>query len=52
VVTPIGTVKGEGFDFVIGNGGPGLVTEKLRTQLTQIQRGQAPDPHNWVERIA
>jgi len=52
VVTPIGTVKGEGFDFVIGNGGPGLVTEKLRTQLTQIQRGQAPDPNNWVERIA
>ena len=51
VVTPVGTVKGRGFEFGIGNRGPGIVTEQLRNQLTAIQRGQAPDPHGWVERL-
>jgi branched-chain amino acid aminotransferase len=51
VVTPIGTVRGQGFDFAIGNGGPGLVTEQLRTRLIDIQRGLAPDEHGWVERL-
>lgn len=51
VVTPIGTVRGQGFDFVIGNGGPGLITEQLRTCLIDIQRGLAPDEHGWVERL-
>jgi branched-chain amino acid aminotransferase len=51
VVTPIGRVRGRGFDFAIGNGGPGMVTEQLRQKLTSIQRGTAPDPHGWVERL-
>jgi branched-chain amino acid aminotransferase len=52
VVTPIGRVRGrEGLDFTIGNGGPGLQTEQLRTALVDIQRGLAPDPHGWVERL-
>ncbi|AQR75346.1 branched-chain amino acid aminotransferase [Sphingomonas sp. LM7] len=51
VVTPIGRVQGHGFDFSIGNGGPGLLTEKLRQQLVSIQRGTASDPHGWVERV-
>ena len=51
VVTPIGRVKGEGIDFTIGNGGPGLATEALRTRLVAIQRGEAADPHGWVERL-
>jgi len=51
VVTPIGAVRGNGFDFKIGNGGPGLLTEKLREQLVSIQRGQAPDPHGWLKRL-
>jgi branched-chain amino acid aminotransferase len=51
VVTPIGRVQGRGFDFTIGNGGPGLLTEQLRQQLVSIQRGTAPDPHGWVERL-
>jgi branched-chain amino acid aminotransferase len=51
VVTPIGRVRGRGFDFAIGNGGPGLLTEQLRQQLVTIQRGTAPDPHGWVERL-
>jgi len=51
VVTPIGRVRGRGFDFAIGNGGPGMLTEQLRQQLVAIQRGNSPDPHGWVERL-
>ncbi|RYD49699.1 MAG: branched-chain amino acid aminotransferase [Sphingomonadales bacterium] len=51
VVTPIGRVRGRGFEFQIGNGGPGMLTEQLREQLVSIQRGTAPDPHGWVERL-
>ena len=52
VVTPIGRVRGrDGLDFTIGNGGPGIQTEQLRTALVDIQRGLAPDPHGWVERL-
>ena len=49
---PIGRVRGpNGLDFTIGNGGPGIQTQELRAALVDIQRGDAPDPHNWVERI-
>jgi branched-chain amino acid aminotransferase len=51
VVTPIGRVKGEGFDFTVGSGGPGQLTERLRQQLTDIQFGRAPDSHGWMERV-
>jgi len=51
VVTPIGSVRGTSINFTIGNGGPGLVTEKLKAQLTAIQRGTAPDPHGWLHRL-
>lgn len=51
VVTPIGHVASPEGRFAIGNGGPGEITEKLRARLVAIQRGQAPDPHGWVQRI-
>ena len=51
VVTPIGAVRGTDLDFKIGNGGPGLLTTELRAKLVAIQRGEAPDPHGWVERL-
>jgi branched-chain amino acid aminotransferase len=28
-----------------------MLTEQLRAQLVAIQRGTAPDPHGWVERL-
>jgi len=52
VVTSIGRAKGAGFDFTIGGGGPGQITERLRRQLTAIQFGHAPDPYGWMERVA
>ncbi len=52
VVTSIGSVRGTSVDFRIGNGGQGLLTEKFRAQLTAIQRGHAPDQHDWVMRLS
>lgn len=51
VVTPVGKVSAPDWSFSIGNGGPGEVTTHLRDQLVAIQRGEAPDPHGWVERL-
>jgi branched-chain amino acid aminotransferase len=51
VVTSIGKVRGRGFEFGIGNQGPGVVAEKLKADLVAIQRGRAPDPHGWVKRL-
>ncbi len=53
VVTPVGRVTdpNDG-EFVIGSGGPGQLTQKLKDRLVSIQRGTAPDPHRWVMRLA
>ncbi len=47
VVTPVGRVKGRRHNFVVGDGGAGPITEKLKAALTAIQFGRAPDPHHW-----
>jgi branched-chain amino acid aminotransferase len=51
VVTPIGSVTDSQGSFVIGAGGPGQATQRLKQRLVDIQRGTAPDPHGWVHRI-
>ncbi len=51
VVTPIGKVSASNFNFTIGSGGPGQLTEKLKTRLIDIQRGRIPDNFGWVNRI-
>ncbi len=51
VVTPVGKVTSETDSFVIGSGGPGQLTQKLRQRLVSIQRGEAADTHGWVHRI-
>jgi branched-chain amino acid aminotransferase len=51
VVTPIGKVSAPGFAFTIGSGGPGQLTQKLKSRLIEIQRGTAPDGFGWVDRI-
>lgn len=52
VVTPVGRVSGHDGAFTIGSGGPGQLTQKLRQKLVAIQRGDTPDTHGWVKRIA
>ena len=51
VVTPIGSVKGPDGEFRIGAGGPGQTTMRIKQKLVDIQRGVAPDPHGWVQRV-
>ncbi len=51
VVTPVGKVAGRDGEFMIGSGGPGQITQKLRRRLVSIQRGEAPDPHGWVVKL-
>jgi branched-chain amino acid aminotransferase len=52
VVTPVGKVADHNGEFVIGTGGPGQLTQKLRQRLVAIQRGDEADTHGWVTRIA
>jgi branched-chain amino acid aminotransferase len=51
VITPIGTVRSASTEFTIGDGNSGVVTEKLRSQLVDIQRGRTEDRHGWVHRV-
>ncbi len=51
VVTSIGKVAGRDGEFTVGSGGPGQLTQRLRARLVAIQRGEAPDPHGWVQRL-
>ena len=52
VVTPVGKVASHAGEFTIGSGGPGQLTQKLRSKLVGIQRGEIADTHGWVKRIA
>ncbi len=51
VVTPVGRVGSPEGEFFIGAGGPGQITQMLKTMLVDIQRGAAADHHNWVNLI-
>lgn len=51
VVTPIGRVVSPEGEFRMGAGGPGQTTMRIKQKLVDIQRGIAPDPHNWVHRL-
>ena len=51
VITPIGGVKHAGGEVRIGDGEPGPITLQLRSLLTKIQRGAAPDTHSWMRTL-
>lgn len=51
VVTPVGRVRDEGGDFVIGTGETGPVTARLRTTLLDVQHGRRADPGGWLHRV-
>jgi branched-chain amino acid aminotransferase len=48
VITPVGAVKSAHGAWTVGDGGPGEVTMRLRQALVDVQRGVAPDPHEWL----
>jgi branched-chain amino acid aminotransferase len=51
VITPILSVTYEGKSHTIGNGKPGVLTEKLYDELKGIQLGERPDIFNWLTYI-
>ncbi|WP_030921960.1 branched-chain amino acid aminotransferase [Streptosporangium amethystogenes] len=51
VMAPVGTVRGVGKEWLIGDGRPGPVTLRLREELLGIQYGRRPDPLSWVHRV-
>ena len=51
VITPIGTVRGREGAFTIAHGAVGPVSKTLLGLLVDIQRGRAPDPHGWLQRL-
>ena len=51
VVTPIGRLAGAGFNLTVADGGAGAVTASVRTELTDIQYGRAPDSHGWLRQL-
>lgn len=51
VVMPIGAMTLGDDRFTIGSGGPGQITEALRTALVDIQFGRAGGPEGWHVRI-
>ncbi len=51
VVAPISEIKGNNHNFQIGDGTPGAITTRIKTALTDIQFGRAPDPHGWCQRL-
>jgi branched-chain amino acid aminotransferase len=52
VITPVGAVKSERASWIIGDGGPGEVSMRLRAALVDIQRGAAQDHHEWLYRTS
>ena len=52
VVTPIGAVDGESGGWTIGDGTPGSITQRLKAELVDIQRGHKPDPFGWIYKVA
>jgi branched-chain amino acid aminotransferase len=51
VVTPVGRVRDRDGDFVIGDGGMGTVTRRLRSALLDVQHGRAADPAGWLHPV-
>lgn len=52
VVTPIGGLKGEGFELNELGATQNTITHELRTALTDIHYGRAADHHQWLMRVA
>ncbi|KHL04084.1 branched-chain amino acid aminotransferase [Sinomonas humi] len=51
-LTPIVSLRADGFEITVGTGNPGLHTLDLREHLLAIQYGDRPDRHGWLRRVA
>jgi branched-chain amino acid aminotransferase len=51
VLAPVGTLIHQGKEYKVGNGEPGVTTNRLRQALNDIQWGKAEDTPGWLTRI-
>lgn len=51
VITPVGALCYKETTATIGNGGVGILTQKLYDMMTGIQTGQIPDKFGWVKKL-
>ncbi|WP_349606483.1 branched-chain amino acid aminotransferase [Cupriavidus sp. DF5525] len=51
VVAPVGKVKGRNYNFTVGDGGAGPITDRLKAALLDIQQGRSPDTRGWMDRL-
>ena len=51
VITPIGMISARDFTIGSADAEPGELTMSLREELTDIQYGRRPDPHDWMLRL-
>jgi branched-chain amino acid aminotransferase len=52
VITPVGTVDSTSGGWTIGDGTPGPVSQRLKSELIGIQYGHKPDPFGWIYKVA
>jgi branched-chain amino acid aminotransferase len=52
VVSPIGKLNVDDREYTINKNQTGPWSTKIYQELTSIQYGEKPDPHNWVYRIS
>lgn len=52
VITAVGRVRDQGYDWIINDREPGAVTLSLRTALTDLHRGLAEDPDGWLHSLS
>lgn len=51
VISPVGRLSYQGQDIVAGDGQIGPITQRLYDEITGIQYGDRPDPHNWTVKV-
>ncbi|GAA2760461.1 branched-chain amino acid aminotransferase [Actinopolymorpha rutila] len=51
VLTPVGTLRSREGELVMGDGGAGPVTTRIRQQLLDIQYGRTEDTYDWLHRV-
>ena len=51
VISPVGKIKWADKEMTIGDGQVGPLTNRLFTNITDIQYGQAEDPFGWIEPV-
>ena len=51
IFSPIGEFNIRGERYKVGNGGIGLLSQKIYTSLTDIQWGRAEDKYGWTVEV-